>query len=259
MTNTGPVHLVKIRNPWGNFEWDGHWSDKSPLWTPQLRQLHGVSQADDGVFYMSLADFKTHFNDIQICYVEDTFKYSSLKARSTSRNGVYFKLRVNRESQYYFSVNQESKRKFPKNSGYAYSPVKMLLAQIDARGEYIPIGGAFKADMEVWCGSRLAPGEYILYTKISWIRAGGFEFSLSSYGEEEVVMETINKSALNNFRRQFFTKFALQRNKVQDTGQFLRYTEVSDFGFAYWYYVNCSASTIAVSYTHLTLPTIYSV
>jgi len=27
------VKLLKIRNPWGHFEWEGDWSDKSDLWT----------------------------------------------------------------------------------------------------------------------------------------------------------------------------------------------------------------------------------
>ena len=26
--------LIKIRNPWGDFEWKGDWGDESELWTP---------------------------------------------------------------------------------------------------------------------------------------------------------------------------------------------------------------------------------
>ena len=33
----GATRLLKIRNPWGQFEWDGAWSDKSPLWTEEMK------------------------------------------------------------------------------------------------------------------------------------------------------------------------------------------------------------------------------
>ena len=31
--NGKTIQLVKLRNPWGDHEWNGDWSDKSPLWT----------------------------------------------------------------------------------------------------------------------------------------------------------------------------------------------------------------------------------
>ena len=35
------IELCKLRNPWGDHEWNGDWSDKSPLWTDQLKQEVG--------------------------------------------------------------------------------------------------------------------------------------------------------------------------------------------------------------------------
>lgn len=35
--NGNTVRLVKLRNPWGSGEWNGDWSDNSPLWTEELR------------------------------------------------------------------------------------------------------------------------------------------------------------------------------------------------------------------------------
>lgn len=44
--------LVKLRNPWGEKEWTGDWSDHSPLWTDELRKQLGSRAADDGEFFM---------------------------------------------------------------------------------------------------------------------------------------------------------------------------------------------------------------
>ena len=49
--------LLNIRNPWGSFEWNGDWSDNSELWSPELKQLVGFTDADDGSFWMNFADF----------------------------------------------------------------------------------------------------------------------------------------------------------------------------------------------------------
>jgi hypothetical protein len=40
--------VLKLRNPWGNKEWTGAWSDKWTGWTPKLKQELKVVDADDG-------------------------------------------------------------------------------------------------------------------------------------------------------------------------------------------------------------------
>ena len=61
--------FVKIRNPWGNSEWNGPWSDGSKEWTkewtdgalPALEHTFG----DDGVFVMEYNDLLTHWSTLE--------------------------------------------------------------------------------------------------------------------------------------------------------------------------------------------------
>lgn len=52
----GNVTLVKLRNPWGKYEWKGDWSSNSDKWTPELKEKLRVSNKDDGIFYMTIED-----------------------------------------------------------------------------------------------------------------------------------------------------------------------------------------------------------
>lgn len=65
------VLLVKVRNPWGEREWLGAWSDSSPQWaqvSPQTKQMVGYAGAtDDGTFFMVIDDFVRLFDKIYLC------------------------------------------------------------------------------------------------------------------------------------------------------------------------------------------------
>lgn len=63
------LKLLKIRNPWGSFEWGGAWSDNSELWTDELREYFEVEEANDGTFWISLEDFILNFNGAKVCKV----------------------------------------------------------------------------------------------------------------------------------------------------------------------------------------------
>ena len=63
----GSLRLVKLRNPWGNGEWQGLWSDNSPAWDfyPELKKRVGHTSEDDGEFFIQWVDFKSNFSYIQ--------------------------------------------------------------------------------------------------------------------------------------------------------------------------------------------------
>uniref|UniRef100_A0AAV2JPS7 calpain-2 n=1 Tax=Knipowitschia caucasica TaxID=637954 RepID=A0AAV2JPS7_KNICA len=63
------VELVRVRNPWGQVEWTGPWSDGSREWNyiskDDEAKLNRVD--DDGEFWMSYLDFIRHFSKLEIC------------------------------------------------------------------------------------------------------------------------------------------------------------------------------------------------
>ncbi|XP_053880340.1 calpain-9 [Malaclemys terrapin pileata] len=64
------VQLIRPRNPWGQVEWNGRWSDNSPEWqsiSPLEQKRLCQTVLDDGEFWMNFEDFKAHFDKVEIC------------------------------------------------------------------------------------------------------------------------------------------------------------------------------------------------
>uniref|UniRef100_A0A8C1X1G5 Calpain-1 catalytic subunit n=1 Tax=Cyprinus carpio TaxID=7962 RepID=A0A8C1X1G5_CYPCA len=79
--------LLRIRNPWGEVEWMGPWSDESREWReidPSLRsRLHNCQE--DGEFWMSFSDFMREFSRLEICNLTpDALQSSEVKKWNTS-------------------------------------------------------------------------------------------------------------------------------------------------------------------------------
>lgn len=72
--------LVKIRNPIGEGEWNGKFSDNSDAWTDELKKLFEFTgeAKDDGIFWMEYNDFKKYFEVISICVPVVPLKLTSL-------------------------------------------------------------------------------------------------------------------------------------------------------------------------------------
>ncbi|NEQ73273.1 MAG: hypothetical protein F6K23_09440 [Okeania sp. SIO2C9] len=68
------VKLVRVRNPWGNeIKWTGRWADKSQVWkliSDDEKQSLGLTDDNDGEFWMSFDDFQKNFTRLEICNLE---------------------------------------------------------------------------------------------------------------------------------------------------------------------------------------------
>ena len=73
--NRERMAMIRLRNPWGEIEWKGSWSDGSEEWSkiPEAeKNSMGLVFSDDGEFWMDFADFVQFFTSINICEIFNT-------------------------------------------------------------------------------------------------------------------------------------------------------------------------------------------
>lgn len=186
------VDLCQLRNPWGNFEWSGRWSDNSAEWTDELRKELGVVRADDGLFWMDFEDLNDFFPRVQICKYEDSFKFSACQQK-----GTYgcFTFNVAEEGMYTFAVSQFGERMVPRGEKYFYSDVRFFLLKLgqgdDAKPDnkdkvkYIDAKKSYyERDLYIEC-EKLAAGNYCIVCEVDWVedsRQADRTYAITCYG-----------------------------------------------------------------------------
>lgn len=83
------VRLIKLRNPFGNYEWEGDWGDESKCWTEEAKKICDLQVADDGIFWMCLEDFQLFFISLHVGMYDERFKFSFLKKREITEESDF--------------------------------------------------------------------------------------------------------------------------------------------------------------------------
>ncbi|CAG9310137.1 unnamed protein product [Blepharisma stoltei] len=113
--------LLNIRNPWGNFEWDGDWSDRSTLWTDEMKEaIRPILDDNDGTFWMSYNDFIVHFTGVNICRVDNYhecrikgfFERKEVDGNEIVASKWYYCVQAREDTHVIVGVHQEDERMY---------------------------------------------------------------------------------------------------------------------------------------------------
>ncbi|KAJ0066730.1 hypothetical protein NL108_002335, partial [Boleophthalmus pectinirostris] len=91
------VQLIRVRNPWGQVEWNGAWSDSSYEWrsVSDDDRERLTNRKEDGEFWMSFSDFLRQYSRVEICNLtpdaltnDEYKKWAESNFEETWRRGV---------------------------------------------------------------------------------------------------------------------------------------------------------------------------
>ena len=163
------VDLVKIRNPHGHFEWNGDWSDDSPLWGPEEKAQVKLSKEDEGIFFMSLDDAMKYYYLLEICQLVIGGSVFYKIDKKDQINGQVFNIYIPNDCNFGVTVLRKLWRTNREQGNSVYLPTHISVAQYDPdhkRDKYHFFfnysGMKSSSGLCSWC-NRLKRGFYLIY------------------------------------------------------------------------------------------------
>lgn len=152
------LRMIRLRNPWGEKEWIGAFSDGSEEWSrvsAKDREKVGLTFQDDGEFWMTFEDFCAHFTFVSICHLVNTSWFSLAKTwHVTSTIGRWIDGPKGSRTDRAGGCSNH-KETFLLNPQYCFdikserSKMLIMLQQKDVRGEVKPDSRIFSIGFQI--------------------------------------------------------------------------------------------------------------
>ena len=194
-TGKGIEKVVRLRNPYGNGEFNGDWSDYSKKWTPELRKKYNVIQKDDGDFYMGYDDFLTYYITLGICKLHPRFKTTSLRMTRTTECQVT-KITVPKgEVLAYLQLYQKNPRVRLKDGTYQKLVYSFLIL---ADQDFNYIYSTQSTNMHIGIEQNLKEGTYYLFSDVNYRYANSDKknrsYVVTCYAQIPLNIENVTKN-----------------------------------------------------------------
>ena len=167
------LKLVKLRNPWGEKEFIGDWSDKSPKWTNEIKKKVNFDEAkDDGIFYMSYDDFIKYYAIVEVLKIREGYgTVASCKVKKTEAHKCQIiKFVINEKKHIFINLYQKNPRIIRKNGTYFNNPTKsfIILAKQESIDKYTYIKSVISTSVHSGIEVELETGIYLIFCDVNY-------------------------------------------------------------------------------------------
>ena len=199
----GPEKVIKLRNPWGNFEFSGDWSDYSSKWTEELKKKYEFNKKNDGVFYMSYDDFIKYFITIGFAKIHPDYVTNNIKIKKEQNiKCQLIKVKCNNASNNVKSIHsflqlyQKNPRIILKNGKYQNTALSYIIL-VDSDFNYLISSSSNK--MHIGIEYNLEPNkDYYLFTDLNYRydpsnKGINHGYRITSYSEHIIEFENLTE------------------------------------------------------------------
>ena len=196
-TDNGIERVVKLRNPWGNGEYNGAWSDSSKKWTESTKKQCGYKDNnDDGVFYMSYDDFIKYYVTMGFAKLEHGYKTTVCKiGKAKATKCQILKLVVNKENKKsYIQLYQKNPRIILRDGTYQ-STVLSFIMLVDENFKYIK--SISSREMHLGLEEDLKVGTYFVLCDVNYRyvneKGKNHGYNVTCYSKNPILIENVTE------------------------------------------------------------------
>ena len=209
--------VIRLRNPWGEGEFNGDWSDFSSKWTEDLKQKYHYYEKEDGDFFMGYNDFMKYFVTMGFAKLHPGWSSSKLKIKKAEATKCQLiKVIIPQDNTLvYFQLYGKNPRIPNKEGEYPNTALSNLIL-VDKDFNYIESSAS--NNMHICVEGTLKKGEYYLFCDANFRYnqgMGNHGYTITAYCGINIPMENVtSKNAVSDLLRKVVIDYCKKKEKV---------------------------------------------